>query len=269
MDDKTLEHIRLWFFRYVASFDMDAEEDRRTIEIKRVHTINVEENAELIALKEGMGKNNVLLARLSALLHDIGRFPQYARYRTFNDGSSVNHGELGEQVLQDEGILEGLPGLADHEREAVLACVRYHNAYSMPDIEDECASRLLRVVRDADKLDVWRVMAEYYESAPAERSPAVANHLEDRPTYSQKMLRCLTTKRQCRLGDARVLNDFKLMNLSWAYAVNFSSTCGFVIERGLIERIAATLPRHAEIEDAISSLIGHIRGQSEGSDTNL
>ena len=272
MDDKALEQIRQWFMEYLASFEMEAGEDRGNIELKRIHTIHVEENAGLIALKEGMGDNDVLLARLSGLLHDVGRFPQYERYRTFNDGTSVNHGELGEQVVREAGVLEGLPDLPDLpelEREAVLACVRYHNAYSMPDIEDAMALRLLRVVRDADKLDIWRVMAEYFESPPEVRSPAVVNHLEDRPTYSRKMLHDLALSRQCRLGDAGVMNDIKFMILSWAYTVNFSSTCRLMLERGLVERIAITLPRHAGIEDAISSLISHIRGQAGGSGTNL
>ncbi|KKL99765.1 hypothetical protein LCGC14_1811130, partial [marine sediment metagenome] len=144
-----------------------------------------------------------------------------------------------------------------------ISAVHFHNTFAMPDIEDETALGLLRVLRDADKLDIWRVMAEYYEQPPSERSPAVAINLEDRPTYSPVMLEKLAKAIPCRYSDATVLNDLKFMNLSWAYGLYFSTTCRLLLERRLAERIASTLPDTPEISAAMGSLISHIQEQSE------
>ena len=266
MDKEFLNQIRQWFLEYSARFEMDEAGDREMIELKRSHTLCVVDNAVLVARGEGLSEPLALLAEAAALLHDVGRFPQYMQYRTFNDGTSVNHGELGAKVVREAGVLGAL---STPEREAVISAVHFHNAYAIPDIEDETAIGLLRVLRDADKLDIWRVMADFYELPPSERSPAVANHLEDRPTYSPEMLEKLARGIPCRFADATVLNDLKFMNLSWAYFLNFSTTCRLLLERRLAQRVASTLPDTPEIADAMGSLMSHIRGQAERTNSNL
>ncbi len=265
MDKESLTHIRQWFLEYSATFEMDTEEDRGNIELKRIHTGHVEDNSVLIARGEGLSEPLALLAQAAAILHDVGRFPQYRQYRSFNDASTLNHGELGAKVLRKEDVL---CALKLPEREAVISAVHFHNTYAMPDIEDETALGLLRVLRDADKLDIWRVMAEYYELPPSERSPAVAIHLEDRPTYSPVMLEKLARAIPCSYSDATVLNDLKFMNLSWAYSLNFSTTSRLMLERRLAERIASTLPDTHEIAEAMGSLMSHLRKQAESAKPN-
>jgi hypothetical protein len=44
-----------------------------------------------------------------ALLHDVGRFPQYRRWRTFRDSESDNHARLSLEVIRHEAVLEHLP----------------------------------------------------------------------------------------------------------------------------------------------------------------
>ncbi len=263
MDKEFLKHSRQWFLEYSAGFEMEEAGDQEMIELKRSHTLRVVDNAVLIARGEGLSEppaHLIRLAEAAALLHDTGRFPQFARYRTFNDSTSVNHGELGATAISENGVLDGLDVRI---RQNLLDAVRYHNAYSLPDIKDKDALLVLKVLRDADKLDIWRVMAEYYEQPPSERSPAVANHLEDRPTYSPGMLEKLARAIPCRYSDATVLNDLKFMNLSWAYGLYFSTTCRLLLERRLAERIASTLPDTPEIAAAMGSLMSHLQEQSE------
>ena len=110
----------------------------------------------------------------------------------------------------------------------------------------------MRLIRDADKLDIWRVFAEYYESAEDDQASAVGLGLPDRPDYSQTVLSCLHKKTLASLSDLRTLNDFKLMQLSWVYDLNFRHSFRLLAERHLIHKIASTLPQTEEIAEALA-----------------
>ena len=62
----------------------------------------------LIGKELNLKEKDLILAQTMALLHDIGRFEQYAKYRTFVDKDSVNHAELSVKVIDSNNILESL-----------------------------------------------------------------------------------------------------------------------------------------------------------------
>jgi hypothetical protein len=90
-----LEFFRQWFSGFCKSFYTADIGDQKNILLKEQHTFKVCEN--MIAIVKGLSLNDNYLmpAETVALFHDVGRFPQYARYKTFRDGISVNHGLLG------------------------------------------------------------------------------------------------------------------------------------------------------------------------------
>ena len=67
--------------------------------------------------------------------------------------SSVDHGELGEQILRENRVLEKL---ARDQQELVFKAVRYHNRKELPSVEDEAFIFFTNLLRDADKLDIYR-----------------------------------------------------------------------------------------------------------------
>src|SRR5512140_2415439 len=73
--------------------------------------------------------NETMLAESVALFHDVGRFPQYAKYKTFRDSISVNHGLLGAETLVENRVLQNL---SEDEQELVIESVKFHNAFSVP-----------------------------------------------------------------------------------------------------------------------------------------
>ena len=55
-----------------------------------------------IASSIGLNEEKINLAKLIGLLHDIARFEQYTRYQTFRDIESIDHGNLGAEILQQD-----------------------------------------------------------------------------------------------------------------------------------------------------------------------
>lgn len=252
MQISDLDTFKSWFSEYTLAFYSDNAEDRRNIDLKVRHTYFVCENIVGIAKEEHLSDNDLLLAETAALFHDLGRFLQYSRYKTFRDGISVNHGRLGAEVLDKENILKNLPL---HEQQLIINTVRFHNAFEVPSLEDQQNVFFLQLIRDADKLDIWRVFAEYYKGPLDEQPSAVSLGLPDLPDYSTTVLSCLCEKNPVPFSGLETLNDFKLMQLSWVYDLNFRHTFRLMTERAYIRKLAAVLPQTEEIAGVVSNII--------------
>jgi len=83
LSKKSVADLKKWFTSYVQTFKYKDLELQQNIDLKKDHTRRVCE--EIINLGEQLGLNEdeLRLAEIIALLHDIGRFEQYARYKTF------------------------------------------------------------------------------------------------------------------------------------------------------------------------------------------
>jgi len=260
MTEDDLALLRERFSVFCRSFYSSNSEDRRNIALKEEHTRNVCVNIREIARQLSFDQEGTLLAETVALFHDVGRFPQYAKYKTFNDKISINHGLLGANTLIDGNMLAPLSG---EEKDRVLHAVKFHNAFALPDLRDSETILFLKLVRDADKLDIWRIFVEYYESLPENRASAVSLGFPDVPGYSEAVLAAFREKRPASLAEVRTLNDFKLLGLTWIYDLNFKPSFRMVIDRSCIQRIARKLPHTDEISGFVQILEGFVRSRAE------
>ena len=158
MDKKIVYNLKNWFISYVKTFKYDNNESQQNIDIKREHTERVTEEIINIGKQLGLNDNELNLAEIIALFHDIGRFEQYDRYKTFSDYKSENHAELGIKILKQYDVLD----LLDENLQKVILCsIKYHNWPSLPAKETKTCLFYSRLIRDADKLDIWRVVTDY------------------------------------------------------------------------------------------------------------
>jgi len=148
----------------------------------------------------------------------------------------------------EEGVLAGLP---EREQRTILNAVTLHNVLALPGHLDEEVRFFTRLVRDADKLDIWRVFIEHYRLPAAERSGVIALDLPDTPGYSPQLLDCLDRGEMARLEMVRSQNDFTLLQLSWTYDLNFPASFRILSERETIDALAGTLPRDGKVLRAV------------------
>jgi hypothetical protein len=262
MNRDDLVFFKQWFSSYCASFHTSDEEDNINLLLKEKHTANVCANILSIVRDESLDAGDAIIAEAVALFHDVGRFRQYAEYKTFKDSVSVNHGELGARVLADAGILKHLPV---REQEIITTAVKFHNAFRMPDLGSHDSILFLKLIRDADKLDIWRIFFEYFSEGCAENRPsAVGLGFPDTAECSKEVLARIFSKQLVPLAILHTLNDFKLTILSWVYDLNFRVSIRRAIEDNYIDRVAATLPQTEEIRQAVSFVHEYIRSKSEG-----
>ena len=251
MTPENMADIRNWFSEYCRSFDSDDEDVQRNNTLKEEHTYHVCSNILKIGLGESLDDEEMRIAEAVALLHDVGRFEQYRQYQTFRDSISVNHAELGAQVIEDHEILAPL---FPRDRSIISNAVGSHNAYAIPKTLPDETRFFLKMVRDADKLDIWRVFIEYFSLPEQERATAAGLGLPDRRRCSSNVLEHISSGKMVRLSTVKTLNDFKLMQLSWVYDLNFNTSFRILSERESIQQLASTLPRNERVDMAVDAV---------------
>jgi putative nucleotidyltransferase with HDIG domain len=261
MDQEELAALKDWFTRYYHSFSTPSREDQRNHTIKHDHTHEVCLNAARIAQDLGLDGRELFLAEAIALLHDVGRFPQYQQFRTFDDSVSVNHAALGAKVLVENKVLSGLDR---RDRDLIMRAVTLHNVFVLPEGLDDETLLFARLIRDADKLDILRVVIEYFTQDEGSRAEAVALGLPDRPGYSDEVLSCLMRREMARKDMLTTQNDFKLLQLAWLYDLNFSGSLRMVRERNYIDTIAGLLPRDDKIARAVDRVREYAQKRAQG-----
>lgn len=136
------------------------------IQLKIDHTYRVADISARIAKSIDADED---FAWFLGLLHDIGRFEQQTRYGTFRDADSIDHADFGADLLfGEEALIKEFPDELDHIRtpegsgwkSIAEAAVRNHNKLTVPDGTDEVTKMYSDILRDADKIDIFRVMTE-------------------------------------------------------------------------------------------------------------
>jgi HD domain-containing protein len=261
MDLSQFNALQHWFDAFVTPFCDTDPEGLRNIRLKIEHTRKVCDNMHILATGEGLSSEEGLIAASVALLHDVGRFPQYRRWRTFRDSESDNHARLGIEVLRLQGVLDELPVA---KRLLIEEAVRFHNLLAVPQQMKSSTSPFLSLIRDADKLDIWRVFLDYFRQPEDLRPSAVTLGFPDLPEVTPACLGELAAGRVIRLEDVRVLNDFKLLLISWVFDLNFSTSYRLLDDNNYLHDLALLLPDRDDIRSAINSAQKHIAMKMAG-----
>ncbi|MCP4220017.1 MAG: HD domain-containing protein [bacterium] len=251
MTEKDILHLRSRFKEYTSTFRSPDPYTDENIVLKIGHTSRVRAHCKAIADSENLPAARKNIAEAVGLFHDIGRFEQFRIYRTFSDKKSENHAELGARVLRREGMLDTLPA---HQKHIILDGVQYHNLKDLPAHLDEDTLYYLKIIRDADKLDILNVLTEYYNSADYGNNPALNLDLPDTPKISDVVIQEVLDNRCVNLQNVKTINDFKLLQISWVFDVNFDYTLGYIRTHKYIDKIIGALP----VTPGVQKVFDHI-----------
>lgn len=151
-----IENANIEFDKYVSQFNTNEGRIKLKIDhIKRVAIIS-----KKIAKSLNLNNEQVKLAELIGLFHDMGRFRQAQLYNTFNDKISVNHAELSAKVLFEEKLIDSFNVEEKYKRIIKFAVIN-HNKNKIEDTLNDDEILFAKIIRDADKLDIYYTICEY------------------------------------------------------------------------------------------------------------
>lgn len=262
MQKEDLILFRKWFLDYVNQFSSPEVFTRENIKLKIEHTSRVCENILILAKAEKTREEDCRLAETIALFHDLGRFEQFMKYRTFKDSESENHALLGVRILKNTGILSCLPL---KEKNLILKAIEYHNLIEIPKSVENSREFLfyIKLIRDADKLDILKLICDDYKEK--NKNPALDFGLPDTPECSKSIVTDILNNRMAKIGDVRNQTDIKLLRLSWIFDINFPATFTILKEQQYLNTILSSMPDTEEI-NLIEEYIGKFLDKAEIND---
>lgn len=251
IDKKRIADLKNWFYIYVNNYKYGDSEFQQNIALKEDHTRGVVKEILDIGKALELNSNELHLAEIIALLHDIGRFEQYARYKTFMDRKSEDHAKLGIKILKKYGVLNEFD---ESIKSIILRTIMYHNHAALPQKETEPCLFFTKLLRDADKLDIWRVVTDYYHQKNGRRNGALELDLPDTPGFSDEVYQDLMNERIVDIKHVKNLNDFKLLQMGWVFDINFDPTLHYIKSRRYLEMIRDVLPESEKIQKIFENL---------------
>jgi len=241
-----------WFEQYIEDHVPVEMKDNGMIRLKIDHSKRVSRMCGGLAEDLRWSNADIDAARVMGILHDIGRFTQYSRFKTFSDDRSENHGETGYELLMSSQLLNGFN---ERRRNGILAGIRYHNRREIPALIIDGALPFLKLMRDADKLDIYSIFDK------AIRDNSFASRLQSainiKINGSVNPLAIAAVMR-----DETVLNehiktgmDFLLMLLSWIFDLNYQPSRQRLFDSGTIDLVISRLPKGPAVNDAVEHVL--------------
>jgi len=261
MNEEQLQSFRDWFQRHVATFREPDPAHQRCLDLKAEHTGHVCAAMNRITSDLGLPENDCRMASTTALFHDIGRFPQYQRYRTFRDPDSANHAKLSLWELNRHRVLHGLDA---GERRLISRAIYFHNRLRLPENLDANTLLHCRLIRDADKVDILRVMLEHFQMEESRQNPVISLGLENNSGVRDEVFRCLFNKQPMSYTMLQTANELKMLQMSWVFDINFRPTFAILKERNSIGQLAATMPDTPRHRQALDFIQNHIETRLKG-----
>ncbi len=242
------------FLEYASHFD---SEGNGRIKLKIVHTQAVVDVMNCLTRRLGLSERMRRLAYLCAVYHDIGRFEQLRRYNTFSDAESFDHASLSCEILSKEHLLDEL---AENEQEMILTAIANHNKFAIEPGLDEDTLFLCKLIRDADKCDIFRVFAyEDMVDTMGETLEQVAEETVSDIVY-ENVLEHVCVRREDRKTGLDVWVGF----LTFVFDIYFKESIEWILETGYyklpFEQVTFTNPQTVERLEAIFAEVeGYMR----------
>lgn len=220
------------FQEYTSGYDLNDG----MIWHKVAHTRRVAANCERIAISLGMDGDCVDFAWFLGLLHDIGRFEQVRRYGTFVDSISVDHAEFGADLLFKERLIDRFPveSLSEEWLDRLETAIRLHNKLALPDDLDGQTRIFCEIIRDADKIDIFRVVSELpFEQRAGSSKGLIAEGDEASPEVMECVMRHCCVPRAVR----RTRFDVHVSHCCMVFELVFPESARIVREQGDLNRL--------------------------------
>lgn len=216
------------FKEYLKDYDIEDG----NIKLKVVHTYEVVNKSQYIAEKLGLDEENIQLAKLIALLHDIGRFEQVKQTRDFLDSTGFDHADYGIEVLFEKNLIRKF--IIDDKYDKIIEKAIYnHNKYKIGEGLKEKELLHCQIIRDADKLDNFRVKEKenFINIFPSLYDSETINY----EIISPKVYEDFMNHKCILLSDRKTQIDFWICVIAFIFDLNFDVSLEYIKEKRYID----------------------------------
>ncbi len=229
------EHVIKVFDEYTSDYDITDVK----VKLKVDHTYRVAELADTIAKSLNLPGEDIDLAWLLGMLHDIGRFEQLRRYNTFIDSVSVNHAALSADILFLSKDGNKAPGMIrefiddSSEDDIIQKAIRLHNVFILPESLTERELLFCNILRDADKIDILKVNCDI------PREDIYDKPFEEikKESISPKVYEDAVSLRNVDRRNVVTVVDSHITQICFVYGLVFAESFRQVLQQGYLKKL--------------------------------
>jgi putative nucleotidyltransferase with HDIG domain len=241
-----------FFERYTAEFIRNKDFDiSESMILKKEHCLRVARLCAKIATSLHMEEEEVSLAETIGLLHDIGRFAQFEKHQTFDDLQSEDHAEIGLTLLNEQMFFSSYP---EEMQKNIVGSIRNHNKESISLKDDKQVVLFSKILRDADKLDIWETCIANLQRNGTFRLESISLNLPPISTVNEMVIRTIKQGKSVKRKELHSINDYKLMIMSLVFDLNFRISFHLLSEKQLIKKLYDSMPKKDVVIDAYREL---------------
>lgn len=235
------------FDNYFMKYDIND----KMIQFKYNHSYRVLHQSDEISFTLNLDEDDNYLACLIGLLHDIGRFEQWTKNKSFDD-SKLDHASVGIKVLFDENkISEYKVSKSDYE--IIKKSILNHNKFK---IDDELTIREklhCKIIRDADKIDILYSFANENILNIEEDDSSISDNVHDE-FFNHKVIdyRYVNT-----------INDRVISFFSTIYDLNYDYSKEYILEKNYLEKIFKKLNNKELFQPYYNEIIKYLKGSDK------
>ena len=244
--EKLLKECRLEFEACLQSLISDFPENHRRVEDIRSHSLRVVENTLLLSKTVLQSDEDNRIAVVNALFHDLGRATLIAQGTESPTNIQRNHAVLSAELIQKMDFFSKLPVEA---QSIILKSIENHSKLKLPKLDNEQQTLFARLLRDADKLDIFDSSYRYFKEKMGIQ-PIMTYDLVNTAEVSEKIIKSIMTGKTAAVEDMKTMNDYKLLLISMAFDLNFKYSFRLLSEKQYVQKIYETLPKRDQIIDA-------------------
>lgn len=243
--EKLMKECRLEFDGYFQSLISETPENQHTFEEIRAHSLRVVANSQLLSNVVLQTEEDKIIASVIALFHDIGKASMISQ----NIEPTViqrDHATVSTKIIQQLEFYQALP---TDTQAIIFNSIENHNKLKLPKLDSEQQTLFARLLRDADKLDIFDSSYRYFKEKYGNQ-PIITIDLNKSVDVSEKIIKSILAGKAAAVEDIKSLNDYKLLLLSMAFDLNFKYTFRIMSEKQYVPKIYETLPKRDQIIDA-------------------
>ena len=221
-----IENAKRVFKEYVKNYNPNDGK----IALKISHILRVTQKSRELAEELNLNEEDTNLAELIGLLHDIGRFEQVRIYNTFYDKDSINHGEYGVKILFDNGLIREFIA-TDRFDEIIKLAILNHNRADIEKGLTERENLHARIIRDADKLDIFYVLVTGDKKAIWESSDLSNDEISD------EIYREFMEDRVIDYKKVQTSAEILVTHFAYVYDFNFKQSLEIIKEHNYLDKL--------------------------------
>jgi hypothetical protein len=256
INNEILAAFRSDFKNYLRPFLSAQYKDDIHVLRNIIHTEKVVENILILADSLELSESEKNTAEVIALFHDIGRF--WLMLQDQIDAAKYDHAQAGIQYLMTNDTFVKLD---ESIKNTFIEIIQNHHLPEIQKKDNGAAYFFLRLLRDADKLDIWRTTTDNLANSKKRLNFNRELGLSEKPVITESFCQTILAGGHGDKNKVITFSDFLIYHMSWVFDLNFRKSFQLLNQRQYMRYYYDVLPKNDIVFEIYRKIKIHIENQ--------